>query len=1313
MCITLVLALAKLWSATGNNLYFSYINFDDQTVEFEVITGGIENNLMITDVYIYVYQEPPGVLKGEIFELKMTNGTIFAQFDYYCAGDFTLIAVSPGYTSARSSTFGRANNNGPCKIAQINANPTTVFVNDQTIITALMMDNYGDTIFINTIDFIELGESSFDSIGSLFSYQEPYSTLISFSTPGIKKVFTIFDSIFTCIFSVIVSDCTNKIEVTFPEESVQLIHTIFHFSLQIRILNYITGNYNIGNSYKATIDSIPSGINSVSKETNSIIANINSDMTIINELYFIRSGYYIITASYSDYCIGSSVGFTVYDKALIISFPNSLVKFIQPKCFACLFDVLIEGYSSDLITKLTEWSYHVYLVLEPLEKIISNQRTENGTVYFSNLSIDSQGEFYLKAYAFNFLDATSDLFTISNLFSWSISVNTSNSIIINFDEELSEDLLRSDFLLSIDSDLIITAIFVHNSGQDYCFNIYPNETLPNQIEFTLKITKSNIVSTKGKFLNCIVQKGTLYPYEIKCNSFEYYEILLKKCFECNENCLECTGPTYYECSKCKNFILEGVCLPLCPLGFIEKFNECIPDKTKILSFTFEGTKNYFYDDVYNIEAFGVTASSSLSESLPFSVYLRGAYFPGQSALKIDFTNKMLFGSYFAISLWIKPKSADSTIISKYSASKNLFFSINLKSFHLNIAIEIENKIYSITSNSILEIEWNHLLIIYKTSLGLSIIVNNIEETPSFFTNSKFIDKINSFLFIGSDSLFNNTYTGFIYTLDFFLTAPYVSELISSDCKECNYCLVSGSCINPCDFNQYYDFLYKKCTECLEECPKKIFNVVVSINQENVASLIFSEPLKYQLKKSQLEVSINKKIVNFVLKSDTLNIFYVIPEIPGNATSSSFLNITIISDIASVYNSLLHGKTLVALLFITEDFIAEKKLEANAKAAKAKAAKGSIAGVSITLGVSFMNFNLASFFDFANTAEMFYASYLMNIKMNKVLSEFLIGLRMQDLIPNAFAKIFDSNQGNDMPEKLKKLGIHNNLILISGGGQLTLLSIFISILISVLILSRKQWIKHKLNLLKIKSSFKYSIFLRFWLQTYFELTIISSFSLIHSKFDNITQIINAVICLIILSVQIFLLGVMLYAIFKRGMLVDENAITDFEKKFSTFFEEFKNTGLEMWMFYILYILRRSSLVLSYLFIKDEKLQLAICITFSLSVPLYIISFRSFKNIEQNISNFCGEITIAGFYTFILLDELKDDGIMNENNANICIEFIIAAWAMNIFFSSFRTILNIINKIRDCRNKKRLEKTKNNKVVPKTFLNIDTTANVINT
>lgn len=47
-------------------------------------------------------------------------------------------------------------------------------------------------------------------------------------------------------------------------------------------------------------------------------------------------------------------------------------------------------------------------------------------------------------------------------------------------------------------------------------------------------------------------------------------------------------------------------------------------------------------------------------------------------------------------------------------------------------------------------------------------------------------------------------------------------------------------------------------------------------------------------------------------------------------------------------------------------------------------------------------------------------------------------------------------------------------------------------------------------------------------------------------------------------------------------------------------------------------------------------------------------------------------------------------MSENDANICIKLITAAWAMNIAISLFSTTLMILEKIRNYIKKKREEK-----------------------
>lgn len=854
----------------------------------------------------------------------------------------------------------------------------------------------------------------------------------------------------------------------------------------------------------------------------------------------------------------------------------------------------------------------------------------------------------------------------------------------------------------------IVVVFNGSDKQNYTFSIFPTRNIPENSPFTVEVIKKNLRSVSRDHFNYSVLNALFHSYIVSCLSSEYYEVHLKQCFSCNEKCLECKGPTYYECTKCNKNILDGVCVSECPLGYTVKSSKCHLESTvvKIVYFNFEGAGNIFYDQTNNIKATGFTNSTKrhLTDILPFPVYLRGAYFPGQSALKIEFTNQHLLSSTFTFSLWIKPESPNAELITKITAN-NTFLTISLENFYPMISLEMDGIIYKTLSNSILSLNWNHIFISLDASLGISISVNIIKETPNYLNNTIFVDSSNSTLYIGSDSLFQKNYKGFIFNIEIYTGIPNIIETIISQCPGCDFCPVSGKCIPHCNIGEFYDVSKKICSNCPNECPdvcrssdscdlciddfctscssykeksclecspnyevidnlcslcksgfyysyktlhcescvglcetcsseilcltckenssfitpgecacnlgysfiekceRNLFTAIIMISQENIASLIFNETLVEPLQRSQIDVFIDDKKVKFALSSDDKSKFYINPEIPDDVNKLSRVKITVVIELVSWNNALLKDKTFEASLFISDEFLQEMKIEAQAKAAKALAKTGSVAGVSAALGVGFMNFDPTSLFDFLNTAEMYYAVYLMNITLNKVLEDFLIGLRVQDMLPNVYFYTVSEDEGVEMPEKFKKLGFKSNLLLINGGGQLTSLTIIVVLLIFILFFSRFNSMKSKLE--KFRQYFKFKVFLRFWLQTYFELAILSTFGLSFNEFANPTQIADAIICFIVIVmitqfIQTFMILFMIYILLKRRMITDENTIKEFESKYGTFFDEFKATGIIMWMFYVLYIFRRVTIVLSYLYINDGYLQLSFCLCFSLVV-----------------------------------------------------------------------------------------------------------------
>ena len=77
-------------------------------------------------------------------------------------------------------------------------------------------------------------------------------------------------------------------------------------------------------------------------------------------------------------------------------------------------------------------------------------------------------------------------------------------------------------------------------------------------------------------------------------------------------------------------------------------------------------------------------------------------------------------------------------------------------------------------------------------------------------------------------------------------------------------------------------------------------------------------------------------------------------------------------------------------------------------------------------------------------------------------------------------------------------------------------------------------------------------------------------------------------------------ILINLIIKRNKLENEDKIKEFIEFYSTFFEEFKQTGTSVWIFYLLYIIRRFAIVIAIDFIQDGVLQISISLVCSLCV-----------------------------------------------------------------------------------------------------------------
>ncbi|OMJ94432.1 hypothetical protein SteCoe_2488 [Stentor coeruleus] len=510
---------------------------------------------------------------------------------------------------------------------------------------------------------------------------------------------------------------------------------------------------------------------------------------------------------------------------------------------------------------------------------------------------------------------------------------------------------------------------------------------------------------------------------------------------------------------------------------------------------------------------------------------------------------------------------------------------------------------------------------------------------------------------------------------------------SSECKTCSQADVCDTCI---DINASPD-IFRGCScndgyyrnNPLIACERKEFTASISITESNIITLFFIQDLSQDLKQEDINLSIQNYNLSFIIEKITESSYKITPKLSLIYNQDSILKIEFLNDIISVSNFTLSKVPLSIHLFLTKEMKAMIKENQKAEEAKTTAKLGISTSIGITLGFSFLTFDPSSFFDFLNTAEILYAAALFHQDLNIILFKFLLSLRTTDILPSIYDNLINENDGVPMPQKLQDFGYKTNLIIINAGVQLTTFTILIVNLIFITILSNFKCLNKRLE--GIRKSYRYGVFLRFWLQTYFEVLIIVTFGLKYNKWENNIQIIDGTIGILIIVIsikagQIFGLGIFIYFLVKRVFAKSEEQIKLLESTYSTFIEEFNTSHLRNMLYYFLYILRRTILVLTFHFSTDEGLQLALSIGISFTIFLYVAITRLFKEKSTNLYHVINELIISTFYYVIIIEAAREKGKFSQKSSRICIALAMCAWSLNIVFSIFNNVYLIISKIK---------------------------------
>ena len=291
-------------------------------------------------------------------------------------------------------------------------------------------------------------------------------------------------------------------------------------------------------------------------------------------------------------------------------------------------------------------------------------------------------------------------------------------------------------------------------------------------------------------------------------------------------------------------------------------------------------------------------------------------------------------------------------------------------------------------------------------------------------------------------------------------------------------------------------------------------------------------------------------------------------------------------------------------FSTTDDQEKMMIQKEEEKAKERAKTVSITVASTASAASLFSGDLNSIFTFLNTAEMLYAVYFYNVDLYSPFTEFILGLRVHSSMPNLFKLFLHEHHGINLPEKFHKYGFKTNLIFLNCGIQISMTIFFIFILLVLLCLNKIKKIEKIIS--KVLIFFKFGIFLRLLVQSYFDALTSCYIGLKFNDFSTFVQIFNFTICLLVsvFYIQIFLLGSVFAAVFilKKFNTVkdDVERLEVFKSRFSIIFVEFKDGTSGLYLFYLIYMIRRIFILLMIAFEVNQFLQLVISAIMALSV-----------------------------------------------------------------------------------------------------------------
>jgi len=508
-----------------------------------------------------------------------------------------------------------------------------------------------------------------------------------------------------------------------------------------------------------------------------------------------------------------------------------------------------------------------------------------------------------------------------------------------------------------------------------------------------------------------------------------------------------------------------------------------------------------------------------------------------------------------------------------------------------------------------------------------------------------------------------------------------------ECLECT----ENSSMNQdktCSCNKGFTSLNNTC-ECLEGfirdqvCTNFYSNL--TCDNDNLLTLTFSEQLVSSLTKKSFAIQLQNKSIEYTYSFQEVNNtkYEIDLDFETYVAEGEIVTLEFLSGVNStsgfslgVNSSNLHTK----LSFFNPADEVTKEAKDTAKTTTAIA-------TGVSGGAAILSFNPSGIWQILNTIQLLTYISITSNPLTPSLRGHFTGTSLLERIPKAINYGSD-NSSSDTNHYSREHRFDSNLFVMNAGGSITILLVLLGSWLLVWVISkiRVGCIRTASNFILTK--FKFSILIRYWIQTYLDLAIPCLIQFTSLPKLHIEVILNFLVgCLFFTLIAVTPLGLVLFFNSKKDQVTSNSTDSDFYKTWGSLFYEFKCDTTMKTLTYSVFTFKRLLFAASLILLSELPVVQGISnLLLMLGFLVFLVVVRPYKDkVVQAISIAVetGVTLIFGLILYYLRQDIGDWGSVLET---------AILWISNglMVIQSLGAVLGLILKLYSwCRNKTSVE------------------------